>query len=98
MWTLEEAIYVVRELEKKVGPVGIHLGITGSVLYKGSSEKDLDIIVYPHSTTDAVTDLRSLELIGCEIIRHCDHEQCGDGKEVYETKVNGKRVDFFFLK
>lgn len=30
---------------------GYEIGLTGSVLYKGASIKDLDLIVYPHKTT-----------------------------------------------
>lgn len=50
MWTLEEGVMFVHGLEHFMKDIGVHVGITGSVLYKGSSTKDLDIILYPHST------------------------------------------------
>lgn len=46
--TLEKAIEVCREIEELLKPIGYHCGLTGSCLYAGKSEKDVDIIIYPH--------------------------------------------------
>lgn len=42
-------------LEGALSKVGWHVGMTGSVLFNGASNKDLDLIVYPHTTEN--TDL-----------------------------------------
>lgn len=47
-WSLEEALALVRELEETVSVFGWHVGLTGGVLKRGYSEKDVDIIAYPH--------------------------------------------------
>lgn len=46
-WTLEEAVTFIRALEEPLRLAGWGIGLTGSVLFRGSSSKDLDIIVYP---------------------------------------------------
>lgn len=37
-----------RELEEIIRPFRAHCALTGSCLYKGESEKDVDIIIYSH--------------------------------------------------
>lgn len=46
-WTLPEALVTVRALERRVRPLGYFTGLTGGVLYRGSSKKDLDVILCP---------------------------------------------------
>ena len=50
MWQFASALIMVRRLEAALDPVGFHVGITGSVLTRGGSVNDLDLIVFPHST------------------------------------------------
>jgi hypothetical protein len=50
-WTLVEGIVIVQEIEEKLRPMGLFTGLTGSVLYKGYSPKDLDITVMPLNAT-----------------------------------------------
>ena len=47
-YTLEKAVKVCREIEEKLVPLGYHCALGGSCLYRGTSEKDIDIIIYPH--------------------------------------------------
>lgn len=49
MWTREEALRVVTWLEPKLAENGFHVALAGGVLTKGTSKKDLDLIVYPHT-------------------------------------------------
>jgi hypothetical protein len=53
-WTLAEGIEEARRLEVQLRVRSLALGValTGSVLHKGSSPKDLDLIVYPHNASD----------------------------------------------
>lgn len=46
-WTLAQAIDFVRQLDKLIRPVGYFAGIAGGVLIRGSSEKDLDVMIMP---------------------------------------------------
>ncbi len=47
--TLEESLGFVRWLEMQLVPQKAHCALAGSVLHRGWSEKDLDVIVYSHS-------------------------------------------------
>lgn len=62
--TLEKAVEVCREIEDKLKPIGYHCGLTGSILYKGESEKDIDIIVYPHQIKETVSLNKILDTLG----------------------------------
>lgn len=48
MITLTEGVEFCQWLEPQLANHGAHCALMGSVLYAGSSEKDLDIIVYSH--------------------------------------------------
>ena len=47
-YTLEIAIEICKEIEQKLVPLGYHSALGGSCLYRGESQKDIDIIIYPH--------------------------------------------------
>lgn len=102
-WTLTEALDYIRNFEYMIRPLGLHCGLTGSVLYVGHSTKDLDIIVYPR-------ELKNFD--GWEIIRpkleniirpnktyQCNDlaESYRDGKIVDVMYVGNKRIDIFYL-
>jgi hypothetical protein len=47
VWTLADAVVLLREVQAAVEPLGFHTGILGSVVLDGSSKNDLDIVIYP---------------------------------------------------
>ena len=47
-WTQREAVHWCRQIEKKIAPLGWHVGLTGGTLYKPGVRKDVDFIIYPH--------------------------------------------------
>lgn len=51
VWTRRRAIPLLQRLWAHLAPE-FHCALTGSVLYRGSSGKDLDIVVYPSKTRD----------------------------------------------
>ncbi len=88
LWSLEDGITFVRELESKLAPLGYHCGLTGSVLYKGFSNKDLDVIIYPHDATKAndITFQKVSEMMVSDFnieINKIDRLKYPDTKEVY---------------
>ncbi len=102
MWNLDQAIQLCRELEKTASANGFHVALSGSVLRDGKSDKDVDVIVYPHKTNDGLK-LDGLMGTFYSIHRITDwnkrnHEAYGDGKDVFSATQDGKRIDFFFLK
>lgn len=108
-WNLQEAQALVAKIWEPLAQAGFHVGLTGSVLYKGSSDKDLDLIVYPHKTgektlNDAVRALKSLGFVrwfNYKAVRAArgqgDFEYGYDNKKVEIWRYNKKRVDIFFL-
>ena len=108
MWNLEEAIDFSRSLEEVLVPVGFHCGISGSVLIKGHSDDDLDLVVYPHSSGNICIDdlYNSFDAIGMilkssrsKVTETWEGKGSSDMKnvEIWHTP-EGKRVDVFHLK
>jgi hypothetical protein len=112
-WTLEEAVAFVRSLQPAVLKCGFSLGLTGSTLTKGSSEHDVDLIVYP-LRTNPEPDIHALQavlnshnmyrFVGTPQV-HAAWRRAGSLDEkkvevwVWVDKSGGidKRVDIFFL-
>lgn len=49
MKTAADGLTLIKLLEPQVAPLGLHLALGGSLAYRGTSEKDIDIMVYTHS-------------------------------------------------
>lgn len=47
-WTLDMGVELVRDVEPHLADAGWHVALTGGVLYRGSSNHDLDFVVFPH--------------------------------------------------
>lgn len=50
-WTLRQARALINKLEAELTRVDWHVALAGSVLLRGRSSNDLDLIVYPHTST-----------------------------------------------
>lgn len=108
-WKLEEALDLVRRIEAKVRPIGLFTGLTGSVLYRGESLKDLDVTVSPMDSTqpfpreafdEAMQSLGlKLQLSEPQIKKIWADLGSKDTKhvEVWKTPER-KRIDVFLLK
>ena len=51
IWTMDEAREFIDKVRAAVQPAGWEVGLTGSVLQRGESTKDLDLILFPHHKT-----------------------------------------------
>lgn len=67
--TIFDAIVWIQKKEQQCEPFGVHLGLTGSCLYHGQSEKDFDVIVYPHGNKPFTNDdlTRLIARLGLEV-------------------------------
>ncbi len=106
MWRLDEAVALVRRLAGKLPEVGYYPGLTGSVLFEGQSNNDLDVILYPTTKGEQPADLLKITLTGMGFnFRHgvevvhakWRKKRSKDTKHVEVWEFNGKKVDFFFL-
>jgi hypothetical protein len=95
--TLEDGIRICREMEAVLAPLGYHTALTGSLLYKGQSTKDADIIVYPHQVSEQLAPVIILEKLGVFVTSLQNEASCKD-KLVAVTEYKGARVDIFFLE
>ena len=106
-WTLAEGRKLAKMLERELVPLGWHVGLTGSVLMNGSSFKDIDLLVYPHSSIDVgrVRVFKRLKSLGWKrrktvsmMWSYWRKKGSTDRKivEVYATK-DGRRVDLIYV-
>ncbi len=105
MWTRNESIWMLAALEAELKKLNAHCGLTGSVLYRGDSTKDLDVIIYPrhknqkdHWIEDEIKSFL-VKFFESEKMNDCSSKsQKRDDKKVcWLTTGSGKRIDFFFL-
>ena len=100
IWNIEQAQRLCSNLERLLQPVGAHVALGGSVLYNGSSEKDVDIFIYPHASTNITPlspVLRKLTELG--FTNSTEKPSVVSGGKVIRvmTGIDGRRVDFFFF-
>lgn len=79
---------------------GWHCALGGSVLIKGESTKDLDLFIYPNNleTTTLKDEIRSelSRVFTFYAWEKCQHPK--DLKEVWKCRMDGKRIDIFFVQ
>jgi len=104
MWERPEAIKMCSFLERYLSPLGVHIALGGSILYRGTSEHDVDIIVYPHHVPTATFSqihqvFQLLIHLGFTYKKEEDTTPSTTDKPVYQlyTPKGKKRVDFFFI-
>jgi len=82
-------------MEALLKPIGYHCGLTGSLLYRGTSAKDVDVIIYPRDPVNRRSMHEILKQLGARKTRMA-YTGAG-GKLVAVAKYKGIRVDLFFL-
>lgn len=107
LWSLAEGITLCRRLQRRLEPAGFAVAITGSVLFKGKSYKDLDLVIYPLSTAHVEMHklYEALRLVGltpwvpADTV-HARWRRLGskDTKHVEVWRFGVRRVDLFILK
>jgi len=106
-WSVEEGIALCRKLHKLLLPIGYSVALTGSVLFKGKSHKDLDLVVFPCSTANTNESLLRHTLMNFGIRPWIPMEEVhaawrkkgsDDTKHVEVWRFGIRRIDLFFLK
>jgi len=96
--TLDDAVEVIRSIEWDLRKIGAHTALTGSVLYTGSSDKDIDIIIYHHNDKEPPNRdevVKVLETHGFVLIRKTDEKYVN--RDVYIFELGSCRIDILFL-
>lgn len=107
MWTRENVLELIVTLEQALAPIGYHIALAGSVLVRGQSPHDLDVLIFPHDSTiqnkDAVR--RALGNIGwarthssAQMLEHWRSKGSQDCKfvEVWRDNCN-RRIDIIYV-
>lgn len=115
MWNLEQGVYLVRLVETALVAHNLyaHCALGGSVIHKGESFKDLDIMIYQHDSTNKRPynrhDIDQIlkKSLGFILDESWIHERrfCPSGESMIEDNefrvsvyiCHGKRIDVFFL-
>lgn len=103
MWTLDEALEIIRELQPQLREMGYHCLLGGGVLNTGVSDKDLDLFFIPLNQHDS-TPFAIVEFLGQQLgsfavsIRDSPDYQ-GEAmwhyQEMRKIDYCGKRIDIF---
>ena len=102
MWTLLEALPLIRALQPETRKFGMHLALGGGVLNKGESKKDLDLYFLPMDNGGKVEVALMLAFLESlwgtsEPIGNAEY----DDVTAYTYKVKfdyaGKRIDVFVM-
>ena len=100
-YRLEDGHNVCMKLEPELAKIGLHAAIGGSLAYRGDSEKDIDIILYPHNREVKVDRFDVADLLeknGYEAYKF-DPTTSTCVPDVLPTEdERGQRVDFFFMQ
>lgn len=90
-WTMREAVDLCRKVEAVCPPFGCHVALTGGVLYKEGTRKDLDLLFYrvrQARTVDRAGLFAALKELG--LVKLYGWGWC------YKATCDGKPVDLFF--
>lgn len=101
MIDLVEAVKIARHFEAVFVDYGIHVALTGSTLYKGWSEKDMDLVLFPHKTKetgliDKVAVILAFQRLDIKQWELRDHHDYGDEKTVIKCQFDGVTVDLIW--
>jgi hypothetical protein len=99
---LEDGIRICRMIEQTIAPLGYHCALGGSLMYRGYSSKDIDVIIYPRNNnpTNIIKINKALRVIGFEHTKECQTASAAPGQNVfpmYECDT-GIRVDIFYME
>lgn len=107
-WTRDEATLLLAGIAEELAARGFAVGLTVSVLTKGFSSHDLDIIIYPlQLTAETDWEIARQALVGAGFVCHIPVETVQaawrrkgslDEKRVEVWLFNKRRVDVFFLR
>lgn len=96
---LDNVLPVLVELEQIMSGNGYHIALTGSVLYKGGSNDDVDVIVYPHDPANRPLDAQGLQQLlednGYHLKRKCTPDYVNRDVWVFTHPETNFRFDFF---
>lgn len=100
-YNTSDAVNLCIRLEPIVSEHGYHLAIGGSLAYRGTSNKDIDILIYPHESGAECARSYLISLLKSHGFTELESESELPATAIPDVwksvTTNGKRVDFFFM-
>ena len=90
LWTLEDALPLIRKIEEVCPRADCHVALTGGILYKEGPRKDLDIIFY----RDRTKRIKGTKLL--KILKKLDILVYKDYGWMLKAMYKGRRIDILF--
>jgi hypothetical protein len=102
MWNRDQALILMPKFEVTAKFMGYHVALGGSVMYSGESNKDLDVVIYPHKRVDQDRPLpemlMKMFMYHKLIAGYSDIAQTkGMDRTVFSGINEGRRIDFIFV-
>ena len=99
MWTLTEALALIRDLQSQLKPLHYHVALGGGVLNKGTSQKDLDLYLLRFDNADdgeaaPLLDLLSTKWGPAKAIGEAHYESANWRHKLWFSLL-GRRIDVF---
>ncbi len=107
MWTLDQALALVRGIQEDSRQFGYHVCLGGGTLNAGSSQKDVDIYLLPLDNSTSPEAAAALQWLAdlwgpyAYISEDYGHDQDDSSNYVYKVKFsvgNNQRIDLFIMK
>ena len=97
-YSIQDAIDAARALEPELARRGLHASIGGSLMYRGDSEKDIDLVIYRHNPREPLSQTVATSVEAAAMVAGftVDQQRTGSGRrnrEVLVTWWGDKRVD-----
>lgn len=95
-YTLDDGVAWAKKFEPILARLGWHVALGGSLIYRGWSANDIDLIVYPHdhrkpAVLNVETLARALQLNA----RECAPGECEYKRHVWELTNNTAKINLF---
>ena len=99
MWTLQEALQLIRDLQPQLKPLHYHVALGGGVLNKGTSQKDLDLYLLRFDNDDdgeaaPLLDLLRVKWGPAKAIGEAKYESTNWQHKLWFSLL-GRRIDVF---
>lgn len=94
---LLDGLNIIRELEGLFSYNGLHLALAGSLVYKGVSNKDIDIIVYPHKSGIMPNKNHVCNLLERAGFNPSNHFGTSENDFICKYSKDEKIIDFFLM-
>lgn len=91
MWTIDDALALIRKTRLEVFNLGYTLELGGGVLQNGFSDSDLDLVLVPRADTDEPKEILEVcrRFIGFEVLswrekKHLSIQRISDGRRLID--------------